>query len=100
MAREVATKLRPYRITIRSDREFIGFGRGPIYDACQPLSDTIPIQPELGFRLCSQLRLHRSSLHPEHRRASAIGRVGLSNPLPLRSCTVRGRIKFLGSVFT
>ena len=41
-----------------------------------------------------------SSLHPDRRRASAIGRAGLRNPSPSRSCTGRGRIRFLGSVLT
>jgi hypothetical protein len=41
-----------------------------------------------------------SSLHPDRRRASAIRRAGLQNPSPSRSCTGRGRIRFLGSVFT
>jgi hypothetical protein len=43
---------------------------------------------------------HRSSLHLERWRTSAIGRAGLRKPPPLRSCTGRGRIRFLGSVFT
>jgi hypothetical protein len=41
-----------------------------------------------------------SSLHPDRRRASAIRRAGLRNPSSSRSCTERGRIRFLGSVFT
>jgi hypothetical protein len=36
-------------------------------------------------------------LHPVRRRASAIGRAGLQNHRPQRSCTGRGRIRFLGS---
>jgi hypothetical protein len=36
-------------------------------------------------------------LHPIHQRASAIGRAGLWNHRPQRSCTGRGRIRFLGS---
>jgi hypothetical protein len=58
------------------------------------------IQRNLGFRLCSQLRRHRSSLHPDCRRAYALGREGLWNPSPLRSCTGRGRIRFLGNILT
>jgi hypothetical protein len=42
---------------------------------------------------CSPPRL----LHPIHQRASAIGRAGLWNHRPQRSCTGRGRIRFLGS---
>jgi hypothetical protein len=57
-------------------------------------------QTHPNFRLCSQLRRHRSSLHPDRRRASALGRAGLRNPSPSRSCTGRGRIRFLGSVLT
>jgi hypothetical protein len=36
-------------------------------------------------------------LHPVRRRASAIGRAGLRNRRPQRSCTGRGRIRFLRS---
>jgi hypothetical protein len=36
-------------------------------------------------------------LHLVHRHASAIGRAGLRNRRPQRSCTGRGRISFLGS---
>jgi hypothetical protein len=36
-------------------------------------------------------------LHPVHRRASVIGRAGLRNRRLQRSCTGRGRIRFLGS---
>jgi hypothetical protein len=36
-------------------------------------------------------------LHPICRHASAIGRVGLLNRRPQRSCIGRGRIRFLGS---
>jgi hypothetical protein len=36
-------------------------------------------------------------LHPIHRRASAIERAGLQNRRPQRSCTWRGRIRFLES---
>jgi hypothetical protein len=36
-------------------------------------------------------------LHPVRRRASAIGRAGLQNRRFQRSCTGRGRIRFLGS---
>jgi hypothetical protein len=36
-------------------------------------------------------------LHPIRRRASAIGRAGLQNCRPQRSCSGRGRIRFLGS---
>jgi hypothetical protein len=35
--------------------------------------------------------------HPVRRRASVIGRAGLRNHRPQRSCTGRGRIRFLGS---
>ena len=52
---------------------------------------------ELGFCQVSLLRRHRSPLHPESRRAPAIGRAGLRNPSSSRSCTGRGRIRFLGS---
>jgi hypothetical protein len=41
-----------------------------------------------------------SSLHPDRRCASAIRRSGLRNPSPSRSCTGRGRIRFLGSILT
>jgi hypothetical protein len=36
-------------------------------------------------------------LYPIYRRASAIGRAGVQNYCPQRSCTGRGRIRFLGS---
>jgi hypothetical protein len=36
--------------------------------------------PNFRFRLYSQLRRLRSSLHPDRRRESAIGRVGFSEP--------------------
>jgi hypothetical protein len=36
-------------------------------------------------------------LHPVHRRTSLIGRAALQNHRPQRSCTRRGRIRFLGS---
>jgi hypothetical protein len=41
-----------------------------------------------------------NSLYPDRRRASTIGRAGLRNPSPSRSCTGRRRIRFLGSVLT
>jgi hypothetical protein len=41
-----------------------------------------------------------SSLRPDRRGASAIRRAGLRNPSSSRSYTGRGRIRFLGSVFT
>jgi hypothetical protein len=41
-----------------------------------------------------------SSLRPDRRGASAIRRAGLRNPSSSRSCIGRGRIRFLGSVFT
>jgi hypothetical protein len=49
----------------------------------------------LGFAAtpAAPLRL----LHPVRRRASAIERAGLWNHHPQRSCTGRGRIRFLGS---
>ena len=55
------------------------------------------LSSHLRVCLCFLLRRHRSLLHPERRRASAIGRAGLRNPSPSRSCTGRGRIRFLGS---
>ena len=39
-----------------------------------------------------------SLLHPERRHAPTNGRAGLRNLSPSRSCTGRGRIRFLGSV--
>jgi hypothetical protein len=65
-----------------------------------PFQKKISSQPELGFCLYSPLHHHHNTLHSEHRCASAIRRAGLQNPSPSRSCTRRGRIKFLGSVFT
>jgi hypothetical protein len=62
------------------------------------LAASVNLHP--NFCLCSQLRHHPSSLHPDRRRASALGRAGLRNPSPSRSCTNRGRISFLGSVLT
>jgi hypothetical protein len=59
-----------------------------------------PSQHMLGFCLCSQLRRHRSYLHPDRRRTSAIGRADLQNPSPSRSCIGRGRIRFLGNDLT
>jgi hypothetical protein len=59
-----------------------------------------PSQHELGFRLCSQLRRHRSSLYPDRWRASALGREGLRNLSLSRSCTGRANKVFLGSVLT
>ena len=54
-------------------------------------------EKHLGFASSHNLRRHRSLLHPKRRRASARGRAGLRNRSSLRSCTGRGRIRFLGS---
>jgi hypothetical protein len=74
-----------------------GRGLGPIKGARQPASlQIIPISLSPLF-IAEPLF---SSLRPDRRGASAIRRAGLRNPSSSRSCTGRGRIKFLGSVFT
>jgi hypothetical protein len=83
--------------TRRTDRiaDSYRFAGSALYKAPDSQHQTHP-----NFCLCLQLRRHRSSLHPDRRRASAIGRGGLRNPSPSRFCTGRGRIRFLGSVLT
>jgi hypothetical protein len=51
-----------------------------------------------NFRLCSQLCRHHSYLHPDRQRSSTLGRADLQNLSPSRSCTGRGRIRFLENV--
>jgi hypothetical protein len=52
-----------------------------------------PTHLDFATSAAAPLRL----LHPIHQRASAIGRAGLQNHRPQRSCTGRGWIRFLGS---
>jgi hypothetical protein len=58
---------------------------------------TMEIPTHLGFATFAAAppRL----IHLIRRRASVIGRAGLQNRRPQRSCTGRGRIRFLGSDF-
>jgi hypothetical protein len=71
-------------------------GLGPIKGARQPASKIIPVSLSPLFIAEPPF----SSLRPDRIGASAIRRAGLRNPSSSRSCTGRGRIRFLGSVFT
>jgi len=83
----------PNRFRSRSRRD----NRGLSYICDLPASTReISIRARV-FCLLSLLRRHRSLLHPDYRRAPAIGRAGLRNRRLQRSCTGRGRIRFLGS---
>jgi hypothetical protein len=71
----------------------------PIYMCCRhrnsnkPTATKTPTHQGFTASAAAPPRL----LHPVRRRASAIGREGLQNRRPQRSCTGRGRIRFLGS---
>ena len=58
----------------------------------RPPHDSNSPQTHLGFAFSPP-----SLLPPDRWRATAIGRAGLQNRRPQRSCTGRGRIRFLGS---
>jgi hypothetical protein len=59
------------------------------------ISTTTKTPTHLGFAASAAAPLRL--LHPVRRRVSAIGRAGLRNRHPQRSCIERGRIRFLGS---
>jgi hypothetical protein len=74
----------------------------PIYTCGRHENSNIPtvtkIPTHLGF--ITTAAAPPKLLHPVRRRASAIGRAGLWNRCPQRSCTRRGRIRFLEATFT
>jgi hypothetical protein len=72
------SRTRPYKRSLAASIQIIPVSLSPLFIAEPP----------------------SSSLHPDRRRASAIRRAGLRNPSSSRSCTERGRIRFLGSVLT
>jgi hypothetical protein len=75
--------------------EVMGVGHSRLQDAVVTHEQPRKTPTYLGFVISAAAPLRL--LHPVYRRASAIRRVGLQNYCPQRSCTGRGRIRFLES---
>jgi hypothetical protein len=71
----------------------------PIYMCGRHKNSNIPTATKTTTHLGFAASAAASSrlIHLVHRRASTIGRAGLQNRCPQRSCTRRGRIRFLES---